>query len=124
MNNYTPAQLFAILIRVFAIEILWNALLDFTYFPSLWMTSDIAHSHPPTFWSSVDNLRLYAVFQIKRNPAEVGTSESTNLGISTFETDSADATATFQKMVAKYGAEASARAKHGAWQLISRQAPQ
>ena len=65
-----------------------------------------------------------AIFQIKRNPAEAGTSDSTNLAIFTFEDNSPGASATFQKMVAKYRAEASARSKHGAWQLFSRQAPQ
>jgi hypothetical protein len=62
MNNYTPTQLFAILLRIFAVDILWNALLDFTYFPSSWLTSDIAHTHPATFWTSVDNLRLYMLY--------------------------------------------------------------
>ena len=65
-----------------------------------------------------------AVFQIKRNPAEASTSDSTNLSISTFEDNSPEATATFQNMAAKHRAEASARSKHGAWQLFTRQAPQ
>ena len=64
-----------------------------------------------------------AIFQIN-NPADDGTPDSTNLGILTFETTSAEATATFEKMAAKHRAEASARSKHGAWQLFSRQAPQ
>jgi hypothetical protein len=64
-----------------------------------------------------------AIFQIK-NSADEGTADSTNLGILTFETNSPEATATFEKMAAKHRAEASARSKHGAWQLFSRQAPQ
>ena len=62
MNNFTPAQLFAILIRMFAVSVLWSAIDTFTYFPSYWMTSDVAHGHPPTFYSSLDNLRLYMLY--------------------------------------------------------------
>jgi hypothetical protein len=64
-----------------------------------------------------------AIFQIN-NPADEGTPDSTNLGVLTFETNSPEATATFQKMAAKYRAEASARGKHGAWKVFSCQAPQ
>jgi hypothetical protein len=64
-----------------------------------------------------------AIFQIS-NPADEATRDSTNLGILTFETNSADATATFEKMAANHRAEASTRSKHGAWHLFSRQAPQ
>jgi hypothetical protein len=62
MNNLTTEKLFAILIRMFVVGVLWNAIDIFTYFPSHWMTSDIAHSHPPTFWTSLDNLRLYLLY--------------------------------------------------------------
>ena len=62
MNNLTTEKLFAILIRVFAVGVLWNAIDIFTYFPSYSMTSDIAHSLPPTFWTSLDNLRLYLLY--------------------------------------------------------------
>jgi len=62
MNNLTTGKLFVILIRMFAVGVLWNAIDIFTYFPSYSMTSDIAHSHPPTFWTSLDNLRLYLLY--------------------------------------------------------------
>jgi hypothetical protein len=62
MNNFTPTQLFAILLRVFAVSVLWNALDIFTYFPSYWMSSDIGHSHAATFYTSLDNLRLYMLY--------------------------------------------------------------
>jgi hypothetical protein len=62
MNNWTPEKLFAVLIRMFAFGVLWSAVDIFTYFPSYWMTSDIAHSHPPTFYTSLDNLRLYRLY--------------------------------------------------------------
>jgi len=82
----------------------------------------------PRDWTVLDMQtkapRTSAIFQIKSNPAEVGTPDSTNLAIFTFEDNSPDATATFQKMVAKAGARASARTRHGAWQLFSRHASQ
>jgi hypothetical protein len=62
-----------------------------------------------------------AIFQIK-NPADEGTPESTNFCILTFETDSRDATATFEKIVARRRAEKSTRGEHGAWEVFSRNA--
>jgi len=39
MNNLTTEKLFAILIRMFVVGVLWNAIDIFTYFPSYSMTS-------------------------------------------------------------------------------------
>jgi hypothetical protein len=64
-----------------------------------------------------------AIFQV-RNLADEGTSDSTNLGILTFETNSPEATATFHKLAAKQRADASSRGKQGAWELFRRDAPQ
>jgi hypothetical protein len=64
-----------------------------------------------------------AIFQLN-NPADEGTSDSTDLGILTFETNSPEATATFEKVAAKPRTEASARGRHRAWQLFGRRAPQ
>jgi hypothetical protein len=67
MNNYTPTQLFAILLRIFAVGLLWNALLDFTYFPAYWMRSDVAHSHSGIVLHSsydVSLIMLYVRFGI------------------------------------------------------------
>jgi hypothetical protein len=81
--------------------------------PGAWKVFDLQTKAPITS----------AIFQIS-NPADRGTPDSTNLGILTYETNSPEATATFEKVVAKRRAEASARITHGAWQLFSRQAPQ
>jgi hypothetical protein len=65
MNNYTPSQLFAILLRIFALDILWNALIDFTYFPAYWMRSDVAHGQAGIAIHSsydVSLIMLYARF--------------------------------------------------------------
>ena len=64
-----------------------------------------------------------AVFQIK-NPADEGTQDSTNFCILTFETNSADATETFQKMRAKLRVDTPSPRKHGAWQVFSHDAMQ
>jgi hypothetical protein len=36
--------------------------ITFMYFPEYWKNSDIAHGHPPTFYSSVENLKLYRLY--------------------------------------------------------------
>jgi hypothetical protein len=61
MNNLTAEKLFAILIRMFAVSILWSAIDIFTYFPSYWMSSDFAHGHRD-FYTSLENLRLFRLY--------------------------------------------------------------
>jgi hypothetical protein len=64
-----------------------------------------------------------AIFQIK-NSSDEGTQDSTNFCILTFETKSPEATATFEKMVAKQRLDTPRRSKHGAWQVFSHDAMQ
>jgi hypothetical protein len=59
-----------------------------------------------------------ALFQIK-NAADEGTQDSTTFSIVTFETNSREATATFETMAERVRAEASARSRHGAWQVFN-----
>jgi hypothetical protein len=81
--------------------------------PGEWKVLDMQTKAPKTV----------GLFQIK-NPADEGTQDSTNLSILTFETNSPEATATFDKMVAKRRAEKATRSSHGAWQVFSRDAMQ
>lgn len=63
-----------------------------------------------------------AIFQI-RNPADDNSPDSTNLSLMTFESDSADAMAAFDKASSKRYAEAS-NSKYGQWETVTQEARQ